>query len=56
MLDKWRPVQTWLIVLAAQSSLLKQSVRCVRSPQELPTCCDAAHPERDLTTVYEFTS
>jgi hypothetical protein len=26
------------------------------APQELPTCCDAAHPDRDLTTVYEFTS
>ena len=27
MLDKWRPVQTWVIALAAQSFLLKQSVR-----------------------------
>jgi hypothetical protein len=23
-------------------------------PQKLPTCCDAAHPEWDLTIVYEF--
>jgi hypothetical protein len=26
MLDKWRPVQTWLVGLAAQSSLLKLTI------------------------------
>src|SRR5262245_41668468 len=43
MLDNWRPVPTWLVALAAQSSLLKQSVRPRqtkwRGPPHCKRCC-----------------